>query len=209
METIIMGVLYAASVIGLTFIIERGLALRASKVMPPEVRAALETCRTANDLPMLRRICQQHPSPLARLLLRAEEHRHYTRAENTSGLETAARYEVSRLERGLVVLEITVGIAPLLGLVGTIYGLITLFAELGATGLGDNSRLANGIALALNATLLGLITAIPSLVAWSYYNKKVDSMAIEMASLCDDFLLQLYHQDDANELADPPASRRS
>jgi biopolymer transport protein ExbB len=209
METIIMGVLYAASVIGLTFIIERGLALRAGKVMPPEVTSALETCRTAEDLPMLRRICQQHPSPLSRLLLRAEQLRHYSRAENTGGLETAARHEVSRLERGLVVLEITVGIAPLLGLVGTIYGLITLFAELGASGLGDNSRLANGIALALNATLLGLLTAIPSLVAWSYYTKKVETMAIEMASLCDGFLRQLYHREDASEMADTPASRRS
>ena len=135
-----MGVLYGASIIGLTFIIERGLALRSAKVMPPEVSSALETCRTAEDLPMLRRICQQHPSPLSRLLLRAEQYRHYPRAENTGGLETAARHEVSRLERGLVVLEITVGIAPLLGLVGTIYGLITLFAELGASGLGDKDR---------------------------------------------------------------------
>jgi biopolymer transport protein ExbB len=209
METIIMGVLYGASIIGLTFIIERGLALRAAKVLPPEVTAALETCRTTEDLPMLRRICQQHPSPLARLLLMAEKRRLYSRAENVGGIETAARHEVSRLERGLVVLEIVVGIAPLLGLVGTIYGLITLFASLGASGLGDNSRLANGIALALNSTLLGLITAIPSLVAWSYYNKKVESMAIEMASLCDGFVRQLYHQDDANELADAPAARRS
>ena len=51
-----MGVLYAASVIGLTFIIERGLALRVAKVMPSEVKSALETCRTTEDLPMLRRI---------------------------------------------------------------------------------------------------------------------------------------------------------
>jgi len=209
MDTIIMGVLYAASVIGLTFIIERGLALRVAKVMPPEVKSALETCRTTEDLPMLSRICQQHPSPLARLLLRAERNRHYSRAENTGGLETAARHEVSRLERGLVVLEITVGIAPLLGLVGTIYGLIRLFGELGASGMGDNSRLAGNIALALNATLLGLVTAIPSLVAWSYYNKKIETMAIEMASLCDGFLLQLYHRNDAREEAEPPAARRS
>jgi biopolymer transport protein ExbB len=208
-EIIILGVLLVASVIGLTFIIERGLALRQAKVMPPEVRSALETCRTADDLPMLRRICQQHPSPLSRLLLRAEQNRRYSRVENTSGLETAARFEVSRLERGLVILEITVGIAPLLGLVGTIYGLIRLFGELGGSGLGDNAKLANGIALALNATLLGLVTAIPSLVAWSYYNKKIETMATEMASLCDGFLLQLYHQDDASEEADPPAARRS
>lgn len=209
MDTIIMGVLYAASVIGLTFIIERGLALRVAKVMPPEVKSGLENCRTAEDLPMLRRICQQHPSALARLLLHAEHNRHYSRDENTGGLETAARLEVSRLERGLVVLEITVGIAPLLGLVGTIYGLITLFAQLGASGLGDNNRLANGIAMALYATLLGLATAIPSLVAWSYYNKKVETLAIEMASLCDGFLRQLYHHDEARELAEPPASQHS
>jgi biopolymer transport protein ExbB len=208
METIIMGVLYGASVIGLTFIIERGLALRVAKVMPPEVKSALETCRTAEDLPMLRRICQQHSSPLARLLLLAEQHRHYSRVENVGGLETSARHEVSRLERGLVVLEIVVGIAPLLGLVGTIYGLITLFAGLGASGMGDNSTLAKGIALALNSTLLGLITAIPSLVAWSYYNKKVETMGIEMASLCDGFLRQIYHHNDAIEPDDAPAGRR-
>jgi biopolymer transport protein ExbB len=203
-----IALLMAASVIGLTFIIERGLALRVGKVMPPEVKSALETCRTADDLPMLRRICQQHPSPLARLLLLAEKHRHYTRAENASGLETAARHEVSRLERGLVVLEIVVGVSPLLGLLGTVWGLITLFASLGASGLGDNGSLANGIALALRATFLGLFSAIPSLVAWSYYSKKVETMAIEMASMCDQFLRQLYHQEDAAEPA-AAATRRS
>jgi biopolymer transport protein ExbB len=209
METIIMGVLVAASIIGLTFIIERGLALRESKVMPSEVKAALETCRTTDDLPMLRRICQQHPSPLGRLVVYADKNRHFPRAENASGLETTARHEVSRLERGLVILEITVGIAPLLGLVGTIYGLITLFAVMGANGTADNAGLANGIALALDSTMLGLVTAIPSLVAWSYYNKKVETMAIEMAALCEGFLRQLYHQDDASELAEAPAARHS
>jgi biopolymer transport protein ExbB len=209
METIIMGVLVAASIIGLTFIIERGLALRESKVMPPEVKSALDTCRTAADLPMLRRICQQHPSPLGRLVLYAEKNRRFPRAENASGLETTARHEVSRLERGLVILEITVGIAPLLGLVGTIYGLISLFAGMSLAAQSDNSVLSGGIALALNSTMLGLVTAIPSLVAWSYYNKKVETMAIEMASLCEGFLRQLYHQEDANDLADAPAAIHS
>jgi biopolymer transport protein ExbB len=208
-QVFFVGLLLAASVIGLAFIIERGLALRASKIMPPEVLSALETCRTAEDLPMLRRMCELHPSPLGRLLLLAEKHRHYTRAENAGGLETAARHEVSRLERGLVILEIVVGVAPLLGLLGTVYGLISLFAVLGANGLGDNSGLANGIALALRSTFLGLFTAIPSLVAWSYYNKKVETMAIEMASLCDGFLGQLYHLEEANEMADAPANSRA
>jgi biopolymer transport protein ExbB len=208
MEPIIIGVLLLASVIGLTFIVERGLALRAAKVIPTAVEGALDTFRTADDLPMLRRICQQHPSALSRLLLLADKHRNWSKEENSSGLETNAREEISKLERGLVVLEIVVGVSPLLGLVGTIYGLIALFAGLGTSGLGDNNVLANGIALALNATLLGLITAIPSLVAWSYYNKKVESHAVKMASLCDGFLRQLYHLDESPELAETPARER-
>ncbi len=200
MELIIICVLVAASVIGLTFIVERGLALRAAKVIPPSVEGALETFRSVEDLPMLRRICQQHPSPLSRLLLLADKHRNWTKAENTSSLETHARQEISRLERGLVILEIVIGVAPLLGLVGTIYGLITLFAVFGAAGMGDNSALERGIAIALQATLLGLITAIPSLIAWSYYNKKVENHAVQMASLCDQFMRQLYCQ-ETGELA--------
>jgi biopolymer transport protein ExbB len=207
METIIIGVLLVTSLVGLTFIIERGLALRKSRIIPSAVEGALENCRTPEDLPMLRRICQQHPSPLSRILLLADRHRHWDKEENSRGLETSARHEVSKLERGLIVLEIVVGVAPLLGLVGTVYGLIALFAGLGTAGMGDNNVLAKGIALALNSTLLGLITAIPSLIAWSYYNKKVENHAIEMASLCDGFLRQLYHQQDAPELTEVPAER--
>jgi len=208
METIIIGVLLLASVVGLTFIVERGLALRAVKVVPPSVEGALDTFRTPDDLPMLRRICQQHPSTLSRLLLMADKHRGWSKEENNSGLETYAREEISKLERGLVVLEIVVGVSPLLGLVGTIYGLIALFAGLGTTGLNDNNVLASGIALALNSTLLGLITAIPSLIAWSYYTKKVETHAIKMASLCDGFLRQLYHHDEQGELAETSGRSR-
>jgi biopolymer transport protein ExbB len=208
MELIIIGILLLASVIGLTFIVERGLALRDVKVIPPAVEGALQTFRTADDLPMLRRICQQHPSALSRLLLLADKHRRWSKTENSTGLETCARQEISKLERGLVVLEIVVGVSPLLGLVGTVYGLIALFANLGTTGLSDNNKLAEGIAFALNATLFGLITAIPSLVAWSYYNKKVESHAVKMASLCDGFLRQLYHLEETGELADAPARDR-
>ena len=194
MDLFIICTLILASVVGLTFIVERGLALRSQKVIPSEIEGALETCRTEGDLPMLRRICEQHPSPLGRLLIFAEAHRTWPRNETISALETRARHEVSKLERGLVILEIVVGIAPLLGLVGTIYGLITLFGGMGkAAGMGDNGELASGIAIALNATLLGLLTAIPSLIAWSYYNKKVETHAIEMASLCEDFLRRQYH----------------
>ncbi len=192
MEPFFIIILILASIVGLTFIVERGLALRRRKVIPSEIQAAIDAYTTSADLPMLRKVCQQNPSPIGRLLVSADEHRDWPKAENIDALQTRARHEIMKLERGLVILEIVVGIAPLLGLVGTIYGLITLFGGLGETGLGDNQQVSKGIALALRATLLGLLTAIPSLIAWSYYNKKVESLAVEMETLCDQFLRRAY-----------------
>ena len=210
MENIIIGVLLLTSVVGLTIIIERGIALRADRIIPPAVAVALDACRAPADWPALRRICEQNPSPLSRLLLQAGDRRGWPKAENVSALETAARHEVAIMERRLVILEIVVGVAPLMGLVGTIYGLIELFGGLGEVGMGDNSsRLAGGIALALNATLLGLLTAIPSLVGWSYYNKKVEGLAVEMAALCDRFLIGQYHLNQDRESEAAPARRRA
>ena len=91
-----------------------------------------------------------------------------------------------------MVLEVTVGIAPLLGLVGTIAGMMTLFAGIGKSGLPEAALLAKGIATILNATLMGLLIAIPSLVFWSYYSKKVEIIAVEMESLCDEFVRRQY-----------------
>jgi len=107
-----------------------------------------------------------------------------------------------------VILEIVVGIGPLLGLVGTIFGLIMLFATMGETGPGNTGDLARGIATALYATLFGLLTAIPSLVAWSYYSRKVESYAVEMAALCEDFVRQLYRQPE-NAAAPAPTAPRA
>ena len=193
MEQAIILVLTLTSVISLTFIIERGLALRLARVIPPVLEEAVENCQSPSDLPMLRRICEQHPSPLGRLLLVAANHLDCPKGENIDALQTKARHEMTQLERRLVVLEIITGIAPLLGLVGTVYGLILLFTGMGQQALaGDNSLFSAGIALALRATLFGLLVAIPSLVAWSYYSKKVETLAVEMETLCDEFLQRQY-----------------
>ncbi len=195
MEPYVYGVLILTSVVGLAFIIERGIALRRRRVVPPEIEAAIESCQTPEDVSMLRQICQQHNSALGRLLIEAVDHLKWPKAENVDALQTRARHEVARLERGLVVLEIIVGIAPLLGLVGTIAGMMTLFGDIGQTGLTEASRLAQGIALILNATLMGLLIAIPSLIFWSYYSKKVETIAIEMESLCDEFIRRQYRRE--------------
>jgi biopolymer transport protein ExbB len=192
MSELVYILLGLTSVVGLAFIVERGLALRWSKVVPPEITSALAACKTREGTENLCRACKQQSSPLGRLLLLATEHLDWPKADNVDALQTAARHEIVRLERGLVVLEIIVGIAPLLGLVGTIAGMMTLFGDIGVAGLNDAARLAKGIALILNATLIGLLIAIPSLIAWSYFSKKVEVFAVEMEALCDDFIRQQY-----------------
>jgi biopolymer transport protein ExbB len=195
MEPVVYVLLFLTSVVGLTFIVERAFALRWGRVVPREVEAAVESCQAAADVPMLRRVCQQHKSPISRLLLLAADHLDWPRAEAVDALQTRARQEMTRLERGLVVLEIIVGIAPLLGLVGTILGMMTTFGNVGKSGQIDPTDLAKGISLILRATLFGLLIAIPSLVFWSYYTKKVESLAVEMESLCDEFLRRQYREE--------------
>jgi biopolymer transport protein ExbB len=196
MDTVVYILLSVTSVVGLTFIVERAWALRWGRVVPSEIEAAVESCQSPEDLPMLRRVCEKYAaSPMGRLLLLAADHLDWPIAENVDAIQTRARHEITRLERGLVVLEIIVGIAPLLGLVGTIAGMMTLFGDVGQTGLNDAGKLARGIALILNATLMGLLIAIPSLIFWSYYSKKIENIAVEMETLCDQFVRRQYRQE--------------
>jgi biopolymer transport protein ExbB len=205
MELFVYVLLMITSVIGLTFIVERGWALRWRKVLPPAIESAVSSCQGPQDVAMLRRLCQQQDSTLSRLLLLASDRLDWPKADNVDALQTRARHEVVRLERGLVVLEIIVGIAPLLGLVGIIVGMFTVFGDVGQAGLTDAAKLAHGISLILRATLIGLLIAIPSLIFWSYYTKKVEILAAEMESLCDEFIRRQYG-DRAALPASPPAN---
>jgi biopolymer transport protein ExbB len=195
MEPFVYVLLAVTSVVGLTFVVERGFALRWGRVVPPEVEAAVQSCRTHEDVPMLRRVCEQHNSPMSRLLLLAADQLEWSKADNVDSMQTRARHEMTRLERGLVVLEIIVGIAPLLGLVGTIAGMMTLFGDISHEGITEAAKLAKGIALILNATLMGLLIAIPSLIFWSYYTKKVETIAVEMETLCEEFIRRQYSEE--------------
>ncbi len=183
-----MWLLLTLSVVALAYILERAWALRRSRVMPPALAAALDD----RDPAEVRTVCHANPSPLAHLALAVVDHLSWPKAENASALEVRARQEVAQMERGLVVIEIIVGIAPLIGLVGTIYGIIPLFGDFGKAVAGDNALLAKGIAAALNKTLAGLGVAIPALVAWSYFNKKVEVLAVELEGRCDALLRRYY-----------------
>lgn len=197
METIVYVLLGLTSIVGLAFIIERGIALRWRRVLPVEIEAAVQSCQTPEDVPMLRRVCQQHRAPMSSLLILAADHMDWPKVENVEALQTRARHEIARLERGLVVLEIIVGIAPLLGLVGTILGMMTVFGDVGEKGLENAAKLAQGISLILRATLMGLLIAIPALIFWSYYTKKVETIAVEMETICDEFIRRQYREEVA------------
>ncbi len=194
MELVVYVLLGVTSVVGLTFIIERAFALRWRRIVPNEIEAAVQSCQTPEDVP-----CQQHDSPMSRLLLAAAEHLNWPKADNVDAMQTRARHEMVRLERGLVVLEIIVGIAPLLGLVGTIVGMMSAFSDV-SQSLNNAAKLAKDIATILNATLLGLLIAIPSLIFWSYYNKKVEAIAVEMETLCDEFIRRQYREQAATAM---------
>jgi biopolymer transport protein ExbB len=192
MESIIMIALAVTSITAVTFIVERGLALRMKKVIPQALIDAVLNYGSGRDLQMLKSVCAQNASPLAKLLLFSSDHLDMPKGENSALVETRARYEISKLERGLVILEIIVGIAPLMGLVGTIFGLILLFGAMDQGAATDTSKFAAGISTALYATLIGLLIAIPALIAWSYYTRKVETFAVRMEAICDEFLRKHY-----------------
>jgi len=195
MDILVYGSLGLTSVIGLAVVFWRAWVLRWNKAVPASIVAALSECRGPDGLKELQGLCEQQPSPLGRLVLLAAGHLNWPKADNEASVETAARQEVVKLERGLVVLEVIVGIAPLLGLVGTILGMMNVFGDIGQTGLNnmnDASKLALGISLILRTTLIGLLISIPSLVAWSYFSKKVEVIAVELETLCDEFVRRQY-----------------
>ena len=123
------------------------------------------------------------------------KHLHWPQSENVEAVQTRAHHEIVRLESGLFILEVIVGIAPLLGLLGAVSGLVKVFAAFGdSAAQSDPHVIAKGISEALSTTIVGLAIAIPSLIAYSYFSKKIETMAAEMASLTGDLLAKCYYQ---------------
>ena len=189
---VFMVFLLALSVVALTVILLRRSALRREAVIPRELAAEIQRLEPGDDLDNLQKLVGLKPSSLARIVSVLLKHLTWPRAEAAEAVQTQARREVSRLETGLVLLEITTGVAPLLGLLGTLSGLVGIFANLG--GGGDPVAVARGIAEALNTTIVGLAVAAPSLIAHNYYQRRIEVMALEMESLVGDLMAKCYPQ---------------
>jgi len=172
----------------LTVVLERAWSMRRDRILPRSLMEALAD----GDVARLRGACQAQPSPMARLILSVLDHLPWPKSENVAALEVRARQEIAGLERGLVILEIIVGIAPLLGLVGTIYGIIPLLGDFGSNLQADNAFIAKGMSVALYKTVLGLLVAMPTLAAWSLFNKRVELLGLELESVCDALMRRHY-----------------
>jgi biopolymer transport protein ExbB len=191
---VFMWPLLVCSIVALTVIILRTLALREKNVLPLTIEGEMERLTPGGNPERLYRIVHHDSSSLARIVRVALAHLRWPRGENVEAVQTRARYEMVRLEKGLVVLEVIIGIAPLIGLIGTVSGLVHVFASLGiSAGAADAKQIARGISEALNCTVFGLGIAVPSLVAFVYFSKKVEVMSVEMESLVTDLLSKCYY----------------
>ena len=191
---VFMWPLLICSIVALTVIILRTLALREKHVLPLTIESEMERLAPGANPERLFRMVQHDASSLARIVRVALSHLRWPRSENVEAVQTRARYEMVRLERGLVVLEVIIGIAPLIGLIGTVSGLVHVFESLGVSaGSADPKMIARGISEALNCTVFGLGIAVPALVAFVYFSKKVEVLSVEMESLVTDLLSKCYY----------------
>ena len=193
--------LLACSIVAVTTIILRGIALREKNVMPLVIQSEIERLAPGASPERLMRVVSQDQTSLARITRVALQHLRGPRSENVEVVETRARHEMVRLEKGLIVLEVIVGIAPLLGLIGAVSGLVHVFSHLGlSSGAADTRQIALGIAEALNATVFGLSIAVPTLIAFSYFSKKVEVMSVEMETLVVELISKCYYGRSSREV---------
>src|SRR5690606_1912311 len=165
--------LIATSVLGLALIIERFLSLRAKLVFPPRLPGqVLELLRQRNSSPdaVLR---LAGTSPLGRVLAEVMINRDESNAYRLTAIEDVGKDVAHNLNRYLPALGTIAVVAPLMGLFGTVVGMIEIFASYTPSG-GDPAQLARGISIALYNTGFGIIIAIPALIFHRYFRSRVD-----------------------------------
>lgn len=192
---VFMYLLAACSVVGVAVILLRLLGLRRDLAIPTTIRLEVERMQsdTENPTGRLAAFLMGDRSPLGRVIRVALKHLDVSRTENQDAVQVAARREMVRLEQGLFILEILIGITPLLGLLGAVSGLVKVFAAFGdAANQSDPHVIASGISEALTTTVAGLAIAIPCLIAYSCFVRKIETIASEMESIVSLLLSKSY-----------------
>ncbi len=169
------------SVVALAIVIERLWTLQRRRVLPAELTRQVWEWVSHNQLDYKHIQELQAGSPLGQILAAGLLNRHREREVMKESIEDTGRHVVHELERYLSLLSTIAAVSPLLGLLGTVTGMVKVFAAIGSTGAaGDASALAGGISQALITTVGGLWVAIPCLVAYRYLRDRVDSLVVAM-----------------------------
>ena len=169
-----------ASLVGLAVIIERIFVLRHSHVVLPEIAEAVETLSASQDLKVAYAICERRPGPFSNIVIAGLDHADTNWTIIRDVLQETGRQEATRLTRRLGVLETVAAVSPLLGLLGTVLGMIRVFATISAAGLGNPETLSAGISEAMVTTAAGLIIGIPALVAYNWLNGRAERIIFDL-----------------------------
>ncbi len=170
----------ACSVIAMAITVERFWMLRAKRVLPKHLVAQVWNWVRNHQLDATRLHALRSGSPLGRILAAGLVNIHHDRTIMKEAIEDAGRHVVLELERYLNTLGTIAAITPLLGLQGTVVGMIEMFNTLTVQGAANPGALSGGISKALITTAAGLAIAIPTLIVYRYFRGKVDLLVIRM-----------------------------
>jgi biopolymer transport protein ExbB len=175
------------SVVGVAAILYKFLSLSPARVIPSELEKQLsnfaELASSGREVPVVKEV-EKSGSALARLAAIAIKHRGKPQSDIANAVESTARMEAARLHSGIGVLDIVITVAPLLGLLGTASGLVTIFQ--GLSDAADHLAIARGIAEALNTTIFGLAIAVPCVIAHGYFTRRIELLTVRLESLLAD-----------------------
>ncbi len=178
---ILMFPIMFCSVVALAITIERFFTLRRAKIDTREFMDTMRTVLRQNRTQEAIDICDQTDGPIARIMKAGILKHNRSKEDIREAIEDAGHLEIPRLERYMSGLATCANIAPLLGLLGTVAGMIKAFAEIQhREGQVNPSDLAEGIGNALVTTAAGLTVAIPTLVVYNYFVSRVENMILEM-----------------------------
>ena len=170
------------SLIATAVIIERLIALRRSRVLPRQIIDVVEAVRPGKDLSLPLEICRKNPGVLSDVMRAGLENADQEWEVMRDAVIDAGRQETPAIERHLFWLQTVAQASPLLGLLGTVFGMIRMFASVSLQGLGDPQVLSHGISEAMLATAEGLCIGIPALVAYNYLTSRAEQLIAEIES---------------------------
>lgn len=176
----IMLPIIALAVVALAIILERFWSLRRKEVLPPGLGEEVRDWAKGRALDPKHVDILRNNSPLGELLAAGLDVRHRPREIIKERIEDVGRHVAHRLERFLNALGTIAAVAPLLGLLGTVLGMIEMFLDILVTGVGDANQLAGGIGQALITTAAGLVVAIPALILHRTLRGRVTGYIIDM-----------------------------